>query len=821
MELIGRRFGHIRVTGVVGQGGMGDVYSGYDEKLERKVALKVLHAEQRLDHTARERLLREARALSRLDHPHICRIHDYVESDDVDVLVLEYIDGITLEDVFREKATRGEKLRIAIAIAEVLVAAHRAGIIPRDLTPENVMLTKSRQVKVLDFGLARWLQLARVRSSDRHRAVHATVVPISHARAETLPLPDGDDTSPHATAAGITLGTPLFMSPEQARGETLTPASDMFSFGLLLQALFTGQDPHPDGLTSREVMLRAARGETNPATGVPGDVTALINRLKELAPADRPTAIEAVERLTFLQNKPQRIARRAVAALVVALMAMGGWRYAIDLQRERSIALAAQTEAETRRAQAEDLINFMVGDLRTKLEPVGRLDVLDDVARKTLQYVASSEAAVMTAGELARNAKVLQQVGEVNIAQGKLDDAMRAFAQSVTLSTAAAKKAPRDPAVRLSLGTSHFWLGNGYRLQGDLPKARRHLTEYMNVAEQLAREYPENDEYRLERAYGHSNVAMILEAQGEYREALAHHSVTRAIKSERLAADPANAEKQADVAMTLNKMGFVLQRLGDLRGALEHFERELAMYRMLARSDPSHSRWKERAAVSHSYAASAREALGDYEAAFALREQELAANRQLHTRDPQNAEWQRNLAIAMFRRGNLLRIRGAHEAALADAAAAEALVEPLIRRDPTRRSWQRDRAVIRVGHARTLLAAGRADEARRMAADAASALQSLSSLDKILPRYVADAQLVLGDASAAAGDRAAAQRAWLRAHEALRDTATTATDLEALDIWSQVLLRLGRDAEAAPVAARLRDAGYVQVTERTAVPRRP
>src|SRR5215213_1656926 len=93
MELIGQRFGHIRVTEVVGQGGMGDVYAGYDEKLERKVAVKVLNADQRLDHEARERLLREARALSRLEHENICRIHDYIDSGDFDLLVLEYIDG--------------------------------------------------------------------------------------------------------------------------------------------------------------------------------------------------------------------------------------------------------------------------------------------------------------------------------------------------------------------------------------------------------------------------------------------------------------------------------------------------------------------------------------------------------------------------------------------------------------------------------------------------------------------------------------------------------------------------------------------------------
>ncbi|HEX6639636.1 MAG TPA: serine/threonine-protein kinase, partial [Thermoanaerobaculia bacterium] len=302
MELLGRHFGHIRVTQVIGQGGMGDVYGGYDEKLERKVALKVLNDDQRLDAEARERLLREARALSRLDHPNICRIHDYIETRDVDLLVLEYIDGKTLDDAMRERTTHHEKLRIAISIADVMVQAHRAGIVHRDLKPENVMLTKSGEVKVLDFGLARWLHRTRAtRSSDKFVAVRTNSVYANDKIGETLVLPDADVTKPRrpaqpdflATAVGITLGTPLFMSPEQARGESLTPASDMFSFGLLLQSLFTGQDPHPSDLTAREVIIRVARGETLPVKGARGDVTALINRLKQFAPADRPTAVEA------------------------------------------------------------------------------------------------------------------------------------------------------------------------------------------------------------------------------------------------------------------------------------------------------------------------------------------------------------------------------------------------------------------------------------------------------------------------------------------------------------------------------------------------
>ncbi len=386
MDLIGQRFGNIRVTSVVGQGGMGEVYSGYDEKLERKVAIKVVNAHQRLDAEARERLLREARALSRLDHPNICRIHDYIESHAVDVLVLEYIDGRTLGDMIREPMSRLEKLRIAADIAAVLVAAHRAGIVHRDLKPENVMLTTKREVKVLDFGLARWLQKSRTMSGATWRRIEAEAEPLGRTGRDrevgdpetTLHLPAEMRVDSSATEAGIAVGTPLYMSPEQARGELLTPASDLFSFGLLLQVLFTGREPHPEHLTGRELMVRVARGETNPVEGAPGDIAALIQRLKQLAPADRPTAVEVVERLRHLSSKGPRIARRAVAAFVVGVIALGAWRYTVDLRRERLIAVRAQEEAVRRRAQAEDLINFMVGDLRKKTTLQRILATFDD-----------------------------------------------------------------------------------------------------------------------------------------------------------------------------------------------------------------------------------------------------------------------------------------------------------------------------------------------------------------------------------------------------------------------------------------------------------
>ncbi|HEX8411312.1 MAG TPA: protein kinase [Thermoanaerobaculia bacterium] len=543
MELVGQRFGHIRVTQVVGSGGMGDVYGGYDEKLERKVALKTLAPEQRPDVEARERLLREARALSRLDHPNICRIHDYIESDEVDLLVLEYIDGRTLAEVMTETTSRAEKLRIAAAIANVLVAAHRAGIVHRDLKPDNVMLTKAGEVKVLDFGLARWLQ--RPRAAQQLTGKYAVLQGGSSY----------DTAAPLETAIGITLGTPLYMSPEQARGEALTPASDMYSFGLLLQALFTGMDPHPMGLSAREVMLRAARGETNPVSGVAGDVAALIHRLKQFAPADRPTAIEAVERLKFLADKTQRIARRAAASAFVALLAFGGWRYTVDLKTERAKAIAAQGEAERRRAQAEDLIEFMLGDLHKKLGSVGRLDVLDDVANRALMYVSSLNPETVSAEELARNSKALNQVGDVRIGQGNVAEARRVFEKSLQLSTAALRKAPNDPRVQLAHATSHYWVGNARRLEGDLPRALHHMTEYQKGTTRLAREHPDNDEYQRERASGHDAVGTVLEAKGDLAKARDEYRLVLAIQTARLQRDPSSAGRQHDVAFARKKLG--------------------------------------------------------------------------------------------------------------------------------------------------------------------------------------------------------------------------------------------------------------------------
>jgi tetratricopeptide (TPR) repeat protein/predicted Ser/Thr protein kinase len=806
MELVGRQFGHIRVTEVVGQGGMGDVYGGYDEKLERRVAVKVLSPDQRLEAEARERLLREARALSRLDHPNICRIHDYIESEDVDLLVLEYIDGRTLADV-AEKMAHGEKLRIASAVAGVLVAAHRAGIVHRDLKPDNVMLTKTGEVKVLDFGLARWLKNARARSSGRHKA--ANVVTIRARGGDTVPLPrEYDSAAPLATAVGITLGTPLYMSPEQARGDELTSASDMFSFGLLMQFLFTRNDPHPMGLSAREVIVRVARGETNAVQGLPRDVTALINRLKQFAPADRPTAVEAVERLERLEEKPQRIARRGAAALIAAVLAVGGWRYTVDLQSERAKAVAAEADAKLQRAKAEDLIEFMLGDLRKKLEAVGRVDALNDAAERALAYSAALDVEHLSPEELMRSAKALHQLVQVRIAQGKLDAALDAASRARRFTDTAAKRDPKAPEVQLAVATSHFWLADVHRLRAELPQALLHADAYRVITARLAAEHPANAEYESERDYGQNAVATILERQGNFARAADVYEQSVAQRRKRLSANPGNAEDRAKLAVALNKLGVVRQRLGDLSAARRNLDEEFAIYRELTATDPAQQKWRERLVNSHSYLGGLLDAMGDEEGAIAHRRSEVAIGAELHEHDPDNADWHRNLAIGRMRLGDLLRRRGQVTEGLPLIREAEAMLQELAGRKDARKTWRRDLAIVRTAHARALLAQDRVAQAAAVAGHADGEFSSLALTDPLTRRHEADAAMTLGEALARSGDTAGAQEQWKRAETILEPLAKTSNDPVLLDLWSRTLLHRGQNAAAAAVLQRLDRFGY-------------
>jgi serine/threonine protein kinase/Tfp pilus assembly protein PilF len=363
MALVGEKIGSIRVIDHLERGGMGDVYIGYHEMLDRHVAIKSIRSERRLDLETKARFLREARILSQLDHPNICRIYDYIEGDESDLIVLELINGVNLRQAMRAGLSFAEKIDIAIQIADVLQVAHARSVVHRDLKPENIMINEVKEVKVLDFGVSRSLAEGLAAEAfgdlkDTAGQQHVSFVEqqpivgqqqeqqqpevkgsleVNLSEANTLVGAESDevletdsswsdvdvDTGSSSwisfkSRAGAVSGTVVYMSPEQARGDFTSTASDMYSFGLLLQVLFTGHRPYDMSLPNRALLLKAASGDTAPVTDLDLDLTDLINSLKSMAPEERPSAKEIHERLLWIRDKPRR--RRRVYYLTAGLL---------------------------------------------------------------------------------------------------------------------------------------------------------------------------------------------------------------------------------------------------------------------------------------------------------------------------------------------------------------------------------------------------------------------------------------------------------------------------------------------------------------------
>src|SRR5262245_22899537 len=205
----GTDLGPYRIRRLIGAGGMGEVYEGRDTRLERDVAIKVL-PKGSTDFGSRQRFQHEARAVAALNHPHICTLFDVGRQGDIDYLVMEYLEGVTLaERLARGPLPVAEALRHGIELADALDRAHRAGFVHRDLKPGNIMLTPGG-VKLLDFGLAKL------------RGPVKSVEDESAAKTLTQPV----------TERGVIHGTPQYMAPEQLEGKEADPRTDIFAFGV-------------------------------------------------------------------------------------------------------------------------------------------------------------------------------------------------------------------------------------------------------------------------------------------------------------------------------------------------------------------------------------------------------------------------------------------------------------------------------------------------------------------------------------------------------------------------------------------------------------
>jgi len=308
----GKTFGPYQILEPIGAGGMGEVYKARDTRLDRIVAIKVLPAHLSEQPDSRERLEREARAISGLNHPHICTLHDIGRQDEIDFLVMEYLEGETLAARLMKGALPiDQAVKFAIQIADALDKAHRQGVIHRDLKPANVMLTKSG-AKLLDFGLAK-------------------LTPSKPAVTAVSMLPTVEP-SVNLTAQGTILGTLQYMAPEQLEGLEADPRTDIFAFGALMYEMVTGRKAFP-GKSQPSLITAIMSAEPPPLSSQSMSPPALDHVVKTCLakdPADRwQTAHDVMAQLKWISEggsqlgvpAPVSAARRSRDRLLISMLA--------------------------------------------------------------------------------------------------------------------------------------------------------------------------------------------------------------------------------------------------------------------------------------------------------------------------------------------------------------------------------------------------------------------------------------------------------------------------------------------------------------------
>jgi tetratricopeptide (TPR) repeat protein len=519
------------------------------------------------------------------------------------------------------------------------------------------------------------------------------------------------------------------------------------------------------------------------------------------------------------QRELQRRNRRMVTITALALVVM------LMTTALAVAAFRAQRLAEHERNQAEGLINFMLGDLNTKLQAVNHLDIIDDVADKTMGYFSSLDESEVTNDSLAQRAKALQLIGSVREEQGKLPEARRAFEDSQRLMQPLVTRDPHNAEWRIALADSYSWLGMVAWDHGDLLQALVQFRMAAPLVDGVVSEHPEKLDWLKHLGWLHNNIGHVLEARGQLSEAQKEYETVLHIYRKLVELAPGNRRYRSELGHAYDNLAGVSYSLGDLAAAQNDASQELAIWQSLAQQDANDNAVQVYLARANAMLAKVLQARGQGTASVAALKNSFDISNRLLAADPTStdivsdvASYSRNLAHGLRMDGDPTRA----EQLLRNAVS---IYTRLIAKVPDEPAWQANLAESDLESSRLAWKKGDAVAARANAESARALIAAVMQrhIDySRAPPLLAETDIVLGQLKMANGDLPAATADWEAALKTL-DHATASTSdptLALLKPRAEALCLLGKTNEANPVVARLeklgyRDAQYLQSIDTT------
>jgi tetratricopeptide (TPR) repeat protein/class 3 adenylate cyclase/tRNA A-37 threonylcarbamoyl transferase component Bud32 len=694
----------------LGEGGFGEVWLGRDKRLKTEHVFKFCFRADRVRSLKREvtlfRLLKERVG----EHPNIVGIEHVYFDEAPFYIVMQHVEG---EDLATWCEAQGgvdmvplsARLGIVAQVAAALQAAHDSGVIHRDVKPSNILVGRRSDIHayLTDFGIGQVVSeevLSRLTRSGFTQTIEE-----SSSRS----------------------GTQLYMAPELFSGKPASIRSDIYALGVVLYQLVVGD--FSSAVTTdwakriadpllREDLEKCFAGDPQERFAGAGQLAEQLRSLEaRRAASDQQQALlKERERAAYRRG----IIRTAALALVVMALVTGLAIYAFlkrhEAQEQTKEASAQRTAAqeqariaETRRLaaqvsekkandardQADGLIDFMLYDLRDKLEPIGRLDVLDDVAKKAKEYFDRLPKELVTGPRLEEQIGMLINLGDVLVAQGKLQDALDLYEQSLAIAKGMAKqdKYKSDPDIQRDFSVIYDKLGDVLLAQSKLQDALDAYQQGLTITKQLAEQDKSKAAWQRDVSLSYERLGNVLLTQGKLPEALDAHQQSLVIAKRLAEQDKSNAGWQRDLSASYDGVGDVLLVQGKLPEALDVYQQSLRNMQTLAGQDKSNSDWQRELAVSYERVGDVLEAQGKLPEALDAYQQSLKILQTLAEQDKSNTGWQRELAVGDEKVGDVLRSQGNLQGALDLYQQGLAIAKRLAEQDKSNAGWQRDLSV--------------------------------------------------------------------------------------------------------------------------------